>query len=242
VAPAILPDIMVTSYRRMGRSDVDKQALQALAQTLRAELDQAYERPFDSSSPDLVVRRRHAGAADYVFVVNDQRTFGDYVGQHHKVMEKGVALLGQVTLPADKGFVYDLTAHRRAQTQRQGAKLLLPCVLGPGGGNVYLASPQEIGEARIAVPASARLGKTVKIAVDVLDTKGGKMNAVIPLRLDIVDGTGRQAEFSGWYGAADGHVEVTLSLAPNDLPGKWRISVRNLASGTTSNTTFAVTK
>jgi hypothetical protein len=242
VAPAILPDIMVSSYRRMGKADMDKKALQALAQTLRAELDQVYERPFDTSDPDLVVRRRRAGAADYVFVVNDRRTFGDYVGQHRKVMEKGVALSGQVTLPADKGFIYDLTSHKRVRAKPKGGKLVLPCKLGPGGGNVYLLSSQELGEARIAAPASAQLGGTVKIAVDVLDTKGGKVDAIVPLRLDIVDGDGRLAEFSGWYGAVAGHAEVSLTLGPNDQLGKWRIRARNLASGKTAETTFTVTR
>ena len=238
VAPAILPDIVLPSYARTGRADADKQALQSLAADLRAELDQVYERPFDSSSPDLVVRRRQAGAADYVFALNDRRTFGDYVGQHGKVMERGLPLVGEIVLPAAKPFVYDLTIHRQATTRRQGDQLLVTCGLGPGGGSIYLLLPQALGETRIAAPPAARRGETVRIVAEVLAAQG----AVVPLRVDILDPSARPAEFSGHYGAADGRVGIDLLLGANDEPGTWRIRIRNLASGEVKEATFEVAR
>ena len=45
------------------------------------------------------------------------------------------------------------------------------------------------------------------------------------------DPNGRPAEFSGFYGAKDGQVEINFDLAPNDATGLWRLHVTELASG-----------
>jgi len=56
----------------------------------------------------------------------------------------------------------------------------------------------------------------------------------VPLEVDVRDAEGRQAEFSGFYAAVDGKVEITLDVAPNDPPGTWQITARELASGQSS--------
>jgi hypothetical protein len=39
------------------------------------------------------------------------------------------------------------------------------------------------------------------------------------------------AEFSGYYGAKDGQLDVPIDIAANDAPGVWKIRARELASG-----------
>ena len=50
----------------------------------------------------------------------------------------------------------------------------------------------------------------------------------------------RAAEWSGYYGAKDGQLDIQAELATNDIPGLWRISVRELASGLKGNAYVAV--
>ncbi len=81
LVPAIKADLHIPKMKRVKKGDADKATLLANAAALRAALDAKYTRHVDSSNPDVVVRCRHAGASDYVFVVNDQREFGTYIGQ-----------------------------------------------------------------------------------------------------------------------------------------------------------------
>ena len=55
------------------------------------------------------------------------------------------------------------------------------------------------------------------------------------MKIDLIDPSGKAAEFSGYYGAKDGAVELTATVAPNDVPGLWRIHARELASGRTAD-------
>lgn len=64
------------------------------------------------------------------------------------------------------------------------------------------------------------------------------MKAVIPIELDLRDPDGKRAEFSGYYGALDGRLSVTLTPAVNDTPGMWTIEARELASGIVTRSYF----
>ncbi len=52
-------------------------------------------------------------------------------------------------------------------------------------------------------------------------------------KVEIRDAEGREKEFSGYYGAADGQVRIRFDIAPNDPPGTWTVSAMDLASGIT---------
>jgi hypothetical protein len=68
----------------------------------------------------------------------------------------------------------------------------------------------------------------------VVDAEGRPLHAVVPLEVTIRDAEGRSAEFSGYYAAVDGKVEILLDVAPNDPFGIWQIAARELASGRTA--------
>ncbi len=69
-----------------------------MAAQLRTDLKPVYDWPADSSDPDVLVYRRTHKDTDYVFAVNDRREYGDYVGHHRKVMERGVACAAELTV------------------------------------------------------------------------------------------------------------------------------------------------
>ena len=58
--------------------------------------------------------------------------------------------------------------------------------------------------------------------------------------VEIIDPQGRAAEFTGYYGARDGKLTITLDLAANHPPGVWKVRATELASGLTQEGTFKV--
>jgi hypothetical protein len=239
-APAIKPDIVLESSRRTGRADKDKAALQATAAKLRAELDSRYERYADSSNPDVIPYRRRFAETDYVFLVNDHREYGRYVGHHGLVMENGLPSRAEVSLRRADGFVYDLVEHRDVAAAKKGDRLVLDAQLGPCDGRLFMVSPQRIDRVLVEAAETVAPGNRLQCVVSVLDPDGKPVNAVVPLEITIRDAEGRPAEFSGYYAAVGGKLPLPLDIAKNDPPGAWEIQVRDLASGRVASAYFGV--
>lgn len=234
LTPAIHPDVVLPVYRRTAKAAEDKSALQAIARQLREAIDSRYQRRVDSSDPDLVVRLRESGAAQYVFALNDRRTYGDYVGHHGLVMEKGLPLEGDIWTAAENGVVYDLLASQEVSTTKEKNGLAWHVALGPGDGRLFLILPTRIKDVLVRCPPEARRGDNVSIELAVIGEDGQPIKAVVPVEVKIMDPASRLAEGSGFYGAAGGKISLAWDVAPNDAPGEWTVNVRELASGKTT--------
>lgn len=241
LCPAILPDLVIAAYKRTGKAHLDKEAIQKLAAALRSDLDPFLATPFRTSTPDLAARLRRRGSADYLFLINDHRTYGDYVGQYGLVMEKGLPLEGTVSLRHPNAYVYDLMRHQPVKTQNTADGVSFPMALGPGEGTLCLASDTAL-EAVTVTPAAKQTnrGKTLALDIRVTDRNGKLPDAVVPVDVRIRNANGEPAEFSGYYAAVNGKLAVTLAPAVNDTPGEWTVTVTDLASGQTANTSFTV--
>ena len=231
LVPSIVPDILLPSYRRTKKADVDKAAIQAKAAALRKELDDSCRYFSASSNPDIITRVRSYRTTDYLFAVNDLREYGDYIGQWGLVMEKGVPTVGTLTLERPDGFVYDLTAGKNVPAVSHGGKLHIEHQFGPADGTVFMVTERAIAGVELTAPREAGLGQPVRIRIDVVDEEGKRIEAVVPVHVDVIDADGDSAEFSGYYGARNGRVDIALDLAVNDKPGNWSIRARELASG-----------
>jgi len=238
LAAAITPDIIVREPAGGGAPDERKATLQALAAQLRSELAPLYAPGADSSDPDMIVRLRRYGETDYLFVINDKRTYGNYVGHHRLVMEKGLPHQAVVSLGRPGGTVYDLVDSRQIPVRSTGAGLEWDAAFGPGEGRVYMVTPSPVAGVRVEVVQRNPSDRAVDARVTVSDETGQPLSAVVPMRVDIQDPTGQAAEFSGYYGAKDGVISLRLDLATNDTPGIWTIRARELASGKTTETRF----
>ncbi len=224
LTPAIQPDIHLASLAR-GKNNEAKPQLMKKAQELRAELDPVYERTVQSSNPDVILRTRRAGDADYIFTINDNRTFGDYVGQYGLVMEKGVPAQSTLTLNRKEGFVYDLVNRRQVATQRLGNQLQFNAGLGAGEGNVFLVTPRPVGVLQVEANKVVARGHNISVAMQLNNGNGQPLQAVVPLQVEIRDPQGRLAEQSSYYGALNGRHVLHLTIAPNDEIGIWQIEV-----------------
>ena len=231
LVPAIVPDILLPYHRRTKKADVDKAAIQANAAALRKELATSHRQFSDSSNPDIITRVRSYRTTDYLFAVNDLREYGDYIGQWGLVMEKGVPAGGTLTLDRPSGFVYDLTTGESVSAVSSNGRLHVEHQFGPADGTVFMVTERAIAGVELTAPREAGLGQAVRIRIDVVGEEGKRIEAVVPVHVDILDAEGESAEFSGYYGARDGRVDITLDLAVNDKPGNWIIRARELASG-----------
>ena len=61
--------------------------------------------------------------------------------------------------------------------------------------------------------------------------KADPIQAVVPLKLTILDADGEPAEFSGYHAAVNGELKLNLSIPSNEKPSKWTITAENLADG-----------
>jgi len=241
LCPAIQADMTVASYTRTRKADEDRAALIAKATELRAALDVRYRRYCDASTPDVVPRCRSYGSTDYLFAVNDRREFGDYVGQHGLVMENGLPAEAMLSLARSSGHVYDLTEGRTLHARVQEGRLTIARTFGPCDGCVLMVTDRAIEAVRIDVAQETRLGCRLPCTVSVVDVNGKPLDAVVPLHVEILDPAGSPAEWSGYYGAEQGCLTLTLDLAPNDRRGLWQIRVRELASRRCGTAYFRVT-
>jgi hypothetical protein len=223
LAPGIEPDILLSSFKRTNQSDQDKTTLLQKAAELRKQLDEFYDRAVDSSNPEVLVRQRRFGNSDYVFVANDHRTFGDYVGQYKRVMEKGLPSTTTIVLNRPRGIVYDLMRRQAVPTTAVGNKLRFNVALGPGEGTAFMVTDVPVGTLQITAPAQVQRGKSLDLRLRLSGANRKPMSAVVPIKLSIRDPQGRESERSGYYGAANGQLAVTLDIAANDAAGQWQI-------------------
>jgi len=235
LCPAIQPDILLPSHTRPKEADAARALNLEKAAALRAELDAHYQRYAESSTPDVITRVRSYNSTDYLFAVNDAREFGDYVGHHKLVMENGLPTDAVLTIRHPGGHVYDLVTHRAVPTGAGDGLITIPRSFGPCEGCVLMVTDRPISAVRVEAPQAARPGESLTATVTVLGDDDRPLDAIVPVRVEFVDPAGRLAEFSGWYAAQDGRVQVSTQLARNDTPGLWRIHAQELASGLTAD-------
>ncbi len=229
--PAIRPDILLPICTRTGRRPRrTRPRLQIAADPCGPKLDSRLPAP-GRTSAEIIPYRRQYKNTDYVFLVNDRREYGSYVGQHGLVMENGLPETTDVLLNRPAGFVYDLVNHRPIDCEKSGKGLRVPIRLGPCDGTLLMVAERPIGTVRLAGPASVARGAQATLTVEVCDKAGVPVEAVVPVELTIRDPDGRACEFSGAYAAIDGRLEVVLDIAPNDLAGMWEVEAVELASG-----------
>jgi concanavalin A-like lectin/glucanase superfamily protein len=240
LAPAIKPDLLLAPIGRTGQADRDKQALLALAADLRHKLDSRYRRYFETDNAEIIPYRRRYKSSDYLFLVNDRRQYGAYVGHHGKVMENGLPTECNVVLRRPSGFVYDLVASVQVTARAERGEMRFPWRLGPCDGRLFLVTDRVIERVILAHPDKIPRGTSAGLTVTVADTQGNPLEAVLPVRVDLRDAEGRLAERSGYYAAVDGRLRIKLDIASNDPFGAWTVEVHDLASGHKASSSFVV--
>ncbi len=240
-APALMVDFRIHSVPRSSPDPKgSKAAFQKLGNEIAAMLKPYYNIPMHASNNDLVMRRRGTDAADYLFVLNDKRTFGDYVGQWGTVMEKGLPNSGTVTVNHSCAAVYDLVKHQKVKKNFFGKGTSVDVQIGPGDGTLLLLLDREIKKVAIAAPKEVAKGSAFTVDVKVLENAGAPVKAILPLEITLTDAAGTRLPGSGYVAAPDGAFTLNQTAATNMAAGTVTMTVKDLASGLASTTTFNV--
>ena len=235
LAPGIVPDILVTPL-----NDNDKEKSVACALQLRQELDEVLQPWVEADTHDAILRLRKFVDTDYLFAVNDRREFGDYVGQYKKIMEKGLPLTTSIKMRRSKAVVYDLLQGKRVKSSSKKGLLSFKADFEGGQGRLYLISERPLRRIKMRASRSIARDSSGMLNISVLDSSGKPANAVLPLQISGQDSAGENIEISGYYAAVNGVLSLPIDIAPNDLPGKWQLQVKELASGLKAKTSFKV--
>ncbi|HWL53618.1 MAG TPA: LamG domain-containing protein [Chthoniobacteraceae bacterium] len=233
LAPGIEPDLLLTSFQRSRKADEDKATLLSKAGELVAELNGFYDFPVQSNQPEMIVRRRGVPGAEVLFLINDARKFGDYVGHHGLVQEEGMSLEATVDVRhAGNPALYNLLLSQPVPLTRKGNdRVSFPIRLGGGEGAVLLLLDEPVGRLTLECDPTASLPGPFTVKARLNGESGDRLKAVVPFYVSITDPQGREAEGSGFYGGSSGELAITLDLARNDLPGEWTVTFREGVSG-----------
>ena len=242
-APGLMLDHRIKSVTRNSLDPVaTKKELQKLGADLAELLKNHCPRQVTASNADLVVRQRGNDSADYVFAVNDKRTFGDYVGQWRMVQEKGVANSGTITVNHPAQSAYDLVKHQPVALKKEKNSCSFKVDLAPGDGSVILLLDRAISQLKIKLPETVKRKSDYTINCRILDDKGTPVAAYIPIEIKITAANGTVLPGSGYYAAVNGDFTLHEVMAGNAPEGMVKVTLHCLASGKSASGTFKVTK
>lgn len=204
----------------------------AQAADLRQKLAGRYSPAVDSSSPEIVTYARSDGRADYVFAINDNRTFGDYFGPWGLTMEKGLPTAGWISM-AEGGepvrAVYELSKGGKVAFKREPGRIIVPVEFQTNDGRLFAFLKDEIE--RVDVAVSVTDGKRVRVRMAVVDRSGRPVRALLPVDIRLYDAQCREVDGSGPAAATDGVCEVDILTNVDDAKGAYRLVCKDRASG-----------
>ena len=215
-------------------ADIVYQDMLKNADAIRKLLGNKVQRFVDSDSPEVFLNVLEKNGARYIFVVNDKRTFGDYVGEKYRaIMEKGLPQTVMLALNTENQAVYDLMSQRKIDAVSKGPQQIVTVDLKPAWGTILAIYPQEIKFIDLILPQELEAGKKAQIVITVASQDGTPIPGVQPLAVTILEPDGKKNEYSGYFAANNGRCQVPFVPAINDLPEKWSVSVTELSSGKT---------
>ena len=231
LVPGIIPDVSVSSVtRKTADAAGSKTALQTLGAAIRAELNEVYQPGVDADSPDIVVRRRSCGEADYLFVINDKRTYGDYVGQWRMVMEEGLPNGATVTVDRACGAAYDLMAHQAIPFASTNGKTRLRREFATNDGTCVLLLDRPIAAVAADVPEKVVLGQRFQASVTLLDADGKPVPAWVPVQVSLLNAAGEELDGSGYFctkNPSQNHPRRVERPSGTELPTGFRTGSKN---------------
>lgn len=134
-----------------------------------------------------------------------------------------------VTLNSQEDSIYDVLTSKENGVVTANGKTTFDAEIAAGDWGVFLLSPQEITQLRIN---AEQKDKEVTIQIGVLNSAGLLISGSHPLYVSIKDPKGNETPYSSHAATNLGETTVKFRLADNELTGKWKIDVTEVASGT----------
>lgn len=256
LTPALQSDINLPVFERSKNAQRDSKRLKRNASLFKKELDVLLNRhsnqsinksirPFESSNDDVLTYHRSYDSTDYLFLINDKRRPGTYVGQHNRVLETGVPVKSSITINQNTAFIYDLRLHRLlgnteiSNSRQQNKSHKIDVNIKAGDGTIWMITPKKIHSIDITsekqkYSSQQTSTKSIELTINVRDNIGNLINAVLPMKVDFKDPHGKIYS-SKHIAAIGGTHPINWTPALNDTKGTWTIMVTDLASGNTQS-------
>ena len=240
LAPAITPDIVVDEVvfsRKAGARRFKMEYKRAAAELLE-KLHGSYT-PFVSADPEFLTFPRKWKNTDYLFVVNDMRTYGGDFGAWRQVMEKGMPHKGKVLVRRKAGAVYELSRGGKVPFRSTPEGTLCELDFGTNDGRILMFLDAPISSFALVAPRSATRGEKLRVRFEICGADGKPVPALLPVSFTIRPPGGGKAE-TVYDCAVDGVAEREFLIPLNAPPGEWKITVRDRASGFAETRKFTV--
>ncbi len=237
LAPGLTPDVVVDEVRPAASANAFNKNYKRAAAGLLKKLKGSYT-PFVSADPDLLTFPRRWKSTDYLFVVNDRRSYGPMFGAWRKVMEKGVPHKGNVLVRRRAGAVYELSRGGRIGFTKTAGAVSCDLDFATNDGRILLFLDSPISAVSLDAPDGIAAGEKLKVRVGIRDASDRPVPALLPVSFTI-RAPGGEPE-TVYDCAADGVLEREFLIPLNAPPGEWKLVVRDRASGLKTQKNFTV--
>jgi len=202
---------------------------------------------YQCDSDDVLVREGELKDTRIVVVVNTKLEKGPVYGKYPNALEKSAPVKALVSIAeADKAVAYDLLNSEKLAIDAQDGYFRFGVSLPPAEGKIIAFYQQAIGEIRIECAENAGPGTAVEIEVELRDVEGDSFKGSVPLSFVLTDPSGTRSDFSHYDCMESGEwgftwqAPVATSSNQKAVFGKWRVTVRELASGKTAERVIQV--
>ena len=232
LVPGIVPDLMIRPRKRESDPAANKAAFQRLGADLRKALEPHFKPYVTTGNQDLVVRVRSYKEADYLFVINDKRGRGEYVGNWGKVLELGLPNSGNIYVGRNMNYGYNLVSGEEVIVANLKSGSGVGCSFESSGGCLIMLLQDRINQVTVNVSPVAK--GAFKAEIQVLNEAGKPVQALLPLEIALRGADDKALEGSGYYCAVDGVLNLEFRIAANEPAGNLKLLVRDVASGKTA--------
>ena len=248
--PALMPDLRLNSRTLMnGMSDKEltaaeksvnpgniapkelsrKANLQRTGRQLAQKLLPFIQPLCSADDPDIITSSRSGGSGDYIFAVNDKRTYGDYLGIYGRIMEKGLPNSGKISISRPAAVVYNCLTGEETAAEFFKEQTVIPVSFTTNDGKALLLLNEKIGKVEISAPETASPGTVLDYQIRITGTSGKAVSCVLPFRMTVTYADGRVADIPEYaVTAQDGRYQSRISLPGNTPAGELIISVTTL--------------
>lgn len=191
---------------------------------------------------------REAGAARYVFVINDHREPGPQFERWKVTLPndgggplRDRGLPQEVTLSVPAGFaLYDVLAHRRLDAQLHQGRQTCQLTLAPGAAAVVAALPAAVASLDLPVPGRIAPGSETNLLLTLRDESDRPPAGRQLAEVTVTSPSGPWCGTQRYQRIQDGQRIIPLRLPLTATPGQWRIRVQEWVSGLEVEKVFEV--
>ncbi|MCM8757325.1 MAG: hypothetical protein NC823_02460 [Candidatus Omnitrophica bacterium] len=218
-----------------GKTDVDrvKKRMDEIVAYLREVFQGVYQPEIKLDSPDILYNRLEGEKLPVWVLINDRRQAGEWAGRFKTIHDAGLPQKFKVSLNLKNpgNVLYNLRQHRQVSGQKKDGWLTFIAELAPAEGTYLAEYPEPIGGVSLEARKKARKGERIPVKITITGRSGKILPGLQPLWIEVFDGAGQRTEYSDYYCAENGSLEISFSVAENEPAGFWRIEAKELAGG-----------